>query len=98
MRDCKGIKILLAKCPSSHRGEDFLPQPKVSWNLRLSRLSFLLSLFLLSWFPACWASCHFPALGFLHAQLPTQELLSSWASAVLSFCLMGVKLKLFEPG
>ena len=25
MRDCKGIKILLATCPSSHRGEDFYP-------------------------------------------------------------------------
>ena len=24
-RDCKGIKILLSICPSSHRGEDFLP-------------------------------------------------------------------------
>ena len=34
MRDYIGIKILLAICPSSHRGEDFLPQPEVSWNLR----------------------------------------------------------------
>ena len=27
-------------------------------------MSFLLSLCLLSWFPACWASCHFPCAGF----------------------------------
>ena len=27
-------------------------------------MSFLLSLFLLSQFPACWASCHFPCAGF----------------------------------
>ena len=58
-RDCKGIKILLAICPSSHRGEDFLHQPEVFWNLGLSCASFLLSLFLLSRFPAHWASCHF---------------------------------------
>ena len=58
------MKILLAICPSSHRGEDFLPQPKVFWNLRLNHMSFLLSLFLLSWFPACWASCHFHCAGF----------------------------------
>ena len=38
------------------------------------------------------------ALGFLHIQLPTQELLPSWASAVLGFCLMRAKLKLFETG
>ena len=25
MRDCKGIKILLGICPSSHRSEDLLP-------------------------------------------------------------------------
>ena len=39
-------------------------------------MSFLLSLFLLSWFPACWASCHFHCAGFsLHS-----------ASTELSFC------------
>ena len=89
MRYCKGIKILLAICHSSHRGEDFLPQPEVSWNLRLSRVSFLLKLFLLSWFPAHWAFCHFPVLGFFCIQLPPQELSLSWASAVLSLCLVG---------
>ena len=57
-RDCKGIGILLAICPSRHRSEDLLPLPGVFWNLRLSRVSFLLSLFLLSPFPPCWASCH----------------------------------------
>ena len=31
-------------------------------------MSFLLSLLLLSWFPACWASCHFHYVGFsLHS-------------------------------
>ena len=64
MRDYIGIKILLAICPSSHKGEDFLPQPEVSWNLRLSCVSFLLSLFLLSCFPSCCASCHFHWAGF----------------------------------
>ena len=44
MRDCKGIKIFLAICPSSCRGKDFLPQSEVSWNLRLSHMSFLLGL------------------------------------------------------
>jgi len=63
MRDCKGIKILSAICPSSCRSEDFLPQPEL-WNRRLSRVSFLLTLFLLSWFPVWWASCHFHCAGF----------------------------------
>ena len=63
MRDCKEIKILLAICPSCHRGEDFIPQ-QVSWNLRLTHVSFLLNLFLLSWFPACLGSCHSHCTGF----------------------------------
>ena len=64
MRDCKGIKILLAICPSSHRSEDFLPQPEVSWNLRMRCVSFLPTLSLLSRFPARWASCHVPCASF----------------------------------
>ena len=64
MRDYKGIRVLLAICPSSHRSEDFLSQPKVSWNLKLSRMSLLLSLYLLSQFPACLSSCHFHCAGF----------------------------------
>ena len=63
MRDCKAIKILLAICPSSHRSEDFLSQPEL-WNMRLSCVSFLLTLFLLSWFAVWWASCHFHCAGF----------------------------------
>ena len=63
MRDCKEIKILLAICPSCHRGEDFIPH-QVSWNLRLSHVSFLPNLFLLSWFPACLGSCHSHCTGF----------------------------------
>ena len=73
MRDCKGIEILLAICPSSHRAEDFLPQLEVFWNLRLSHVSFLQSLFLLSRFLTHWASCHFHCAGFLLIQLPLQE-------------------------
>ena len=34
------------------------------WNVRLSSVSFLLSLFLLSQLPAHWASCHFHCAGF----------------------------------
>ena len=64
MRHGKGIKILLAICPSNHRSEDLLPPTRVSWNLRLSHVSFLSSLFLMSLFPAQWASCHFHCAGF----------------------------------
>ena len=81
MRDCKGIKILLAICPSSHSGEDFLPQPEVFWNLRLSHTSFLLSLFLLSWFPAHWASCHFHC-----SWLSSCSASTTGAFAELGFC------------
>ena len=83
MRDCKGIKIFLAICPSSHRSKNFLPKPEVSWNLRLSHLRFLLSLFLLSWLPARWASCHFLCAGFSLHSTSTTGAFSSWASSVL---------------
>ena len=98
MRDCKGIKTLLAICPSSHRREDLLREPEVFWNLRLSRVSFLPSLFLLSQFPAWWAYCHFHCAGFSCVQLPPRELLPSWASAVLGLGLAGAKLRLFQAG
>ena len=39
-----------------------------------------------------------PALGFLHVQVPLQELLQSWASAVLGLSLTGAELRLFQPG
>ena len=81
MRDCKGIKILLVICPSRHRGEDFLPQPEVFWNLRLSCMSFLPNWFSLSQFPACWASCHFPCAGFSSCSAST-----AGAFAELDFC------------
>ena len=83
MRDCKGIKILLAICPSSHRGEDFLPQPKVFWNLRLSCMGFWPSLFLLSQFSACWASCHFHWAGFSSPSAST-----AGAFTKLGFCYL----------
>ena len=70
---------MLAICPSSHRREDFLPESVVSWNL--SRVSFLLSLFLLSQFPAQWASCHFPCTGFSLCSASTVEALTE-----LGFC------------
>ena len=81
MRDCKGIKILLAICPSSRRDEDFLPQPEVFWNLRLSRMGFWPSLFLPSQFPVCWASCHFHLAGF---SLPSAS--TAGAFTELGFC------------
>ena len=55
---------MLAICPSNHRSEDLLPPTRVSWNLRLSHMSFLSSLFLMYLFPAQWASCHFHCAGF----------------------------------
>ena len=54
--------------------------------------------FSLSWFSARWASCHFPCTGFSLRSASTWELLLSWASAVLGFCLMGAELRLFQPG
>ena len=47
-------------------------------------MSFLLRLFLLSWFPQCLASFHFPCAGFSSRSAFTQEVLPSWASAVLA--------------
>ena len=37
------------------------------------------------------------ALGFLHIQLPPQELSPNWALAVLGFHLAGAELRLFLP-
>ena len=59
----KGIKILLAICPSSHGSEDLLPYPGFFWNLRLIHVSFLLSFFFAAQFLARWASYHFPCTG-----------------------------------
>ena len=38
------------------------------------------------------------AWGFLCVQLPPQELLLSWASAVFGLCLPGAELSLLQPG
>ena len=81
MRGCKGFNILLAIYPSSHRSKDFLPQQEVIWNLRLSRVSFLPSAFLLLWFPARWASCDFSWAGFFSPSASTVG-----ALAELYFC------------
>ena len=40
----------------------------------------------------------FAALGFLHVQLPRQELSLSWASAVFFLRLAGAKPRLYQPG
>ena len=127
MRDCKGIKIFLAICPSSCRGKDFLPQSEVSWNLRLSHMSFLLGLLESEtephelsarapgiWDWGTWAFCWncfccptfqhagllvtSPVLGFLHFQLPPQEISLSWASAVFGLHLVEAEPRLFQPG
>ena len=81
MRDCKGIKIFLALSPSSHRSKYFLSEPEISRNLRLSHVSFLLSLFLLSWLPAQWVSRHFHRAGF--SPRPTS---TTGAFSELGFC------------
>ena len=70
-------------CPSSHRSEDLLPYPEVSWNLRQSRMSFLPSLFLLPGFPALWASCHFHCAGF---SSHSHSASTTGAFADLGFC------------
>ena len=59
-----GVCLFVSIHTSSHKGEDLLPSREVFWNLKLSCVSFLLSVFLLSWFPVCWASCHFRGTGF----------------------------------
>ena len=83
MRDCKGIQILLAICPSSRRSEDFLSQSEVSWHLRMSCVSFLPTLSLLPGFQHARLLVMSPVLCFLYVQLPPQELLPSWDSAML---------------
>ena len=73
IRNCKGIKTLLVICTFGHSSKYFLPQPEVFWNLRLSCVSFLSSLFLLPQFPACWLLVTSTVLGFLHIQFPLWE-------------------------
>ena len=63
-------------------------------------MSFLLSLFftvLVSSFQYSGLFVTSPARGLLHVQLPLQELLPSWAPAVLGL-LMGTIPRLFQPG
>lgn len=83
-RDCKG--------PSSHRSKDLLPYPGVFWNLRLGRVSFLLSLFFTvpvfstMGLPLRWVSS--PSTSSAGASL-------SWAPAVLGlFCAEVVSARL----
>ena len=81
--DCKGIKILLAVCPSSHRGEDLLPYAEF--------------LFCCPGFQHAGLLVTSTALGFLCLQCPPHELSPSWASAVLGLRLAG-EFRLFQPG
>ena len=64
MKDCKGNKILLGICPSSHRSEDLLPKPEIFWNWDWVLWDFCWVSFSMSQFPVCYASCHFPCTGF----------------------------------
>ena len=80
MRDCKGIKILLAICPCNYRSEDFLiPTEGLESETEPHELSE--SLFLLFWFPAGWASCHFLCIGFSSHSASTTGALTK-----LGFC------------
>ena len=92
IRHCKGIKILLFICPSSHRGEDFL---------------LLTSSGIWDWvvWAFCWICFCCPH--FQHAGLPVTspvlgfhcfQLLQYEFSAVLCLCLMGAKPGLLQPG
>ena len=98
LRDCKGIKILLAIGSSSHRSEYFLPQLDVFCNLRLSRVSFLWVCFCCPAFQYVGLLLTSTVLGFLCFQLPPWELSRSWASAVLGLCIMGAKPRFFQSG
>ena len=76
----------LVRGSSDNPSWDFVQWPKVSypevfWNLRLCHMSSLLSLALLSQFPARWASCHFPCTGFSLRSASTMG-----AFAELGFC------------
>ena len=95
MRDCKEITILLAICPSCHRGKGFLPQLEVSWNLRLSHVSFLPNLFCCPSFQHAWLLVTPTVLGFLHIHLPPWELSPIWASVMLG---LWAEPRLFQPG
>ena len=83
MSDCKGIKILLAICPSNRRDEDFLPQLQVFWNLRLSHVSFAEFVFAV---PVS-SRLDFLSLPLCRVQLPSREVLLSWSSAVFGLRL-----------
>ena len=85
MRDCKGIKIrfMLDFCLSSHKSKDFLPQPEVFWNLRLSHMSFL---------PFVFAVPVPSTLGFL--SLPLLWVFFAWSFHCRSFCQVGLLLYL----
>ena len=87
MRDCKGIKILSAICPSSHRGEDFLPQPGIFWNWTV--WPFCQVYFYCPGFQHAGLLVTSTELGFLHIQLPPRDHSLHWAPAVLRFCLVG---------
>ena len=72
MRVFKGIKILLAISPSSHRREDLLLNRRSSGIWDWAAWAFWWTRFSLSKFSARWASCHFCCTGFsLHSASST---------------------------
>ena len=74
------IKIVLTICPSSHKGEDFLPQLEFFWILRQPCQLSAEFVFAVQ-FPASWASCHFPCTGFFSHSVSTMG-----AFIELGFC------------
>ena len=64
----------------------------------MSCMSFLLRLvFHCSGFQHTGLFVTSPVLGFLHAQLPAQELSPIWAPSVSGLLLVGATLRLFQP-
>ena len=102
MRECKGIKILLAICFShmflqpQERGPPTLTRGLLESETEPHKLSaefaFALSV------SSMLGLLSSPVLDFLRIQLPPWGLLPSWASVVLGLCLAGVEPRLFQPG
>ena len=74
-------------------------KPEVFWNLKLSCMSFLLSLsFAVPVFQHAGPLATSPVLSFLHLHLPPWEFSPSWAPAVFGLLLEGAVLSLFQTG
>ena len=74
-------------------------KPEVFWNLKLSCMSFLLSLsFAVPVFQHAGPLATSPVLSFLHLHLPPWEFSPSWAPAVFGLLLAGATPRLLQPG